>query len=106
MLDSKDLTSRISAVKTLANLADSWLEDDPTCKKDEKKCQDIIDILCAYIRSPFPLAEKIEEYEARKELEKLQKTESENLSEEESSRLQAMQSSTKSRTYAALSSLR
>ena len=58
MLDSKDLTSRISAVKTLANLADSWLEDDPTCKKDEKKCQDIIDILCAYIRSPFPLAQK------------------------------------------------
>lgn len=90
MLDSKDLTSRISAVKTLANLADSWLEDDPTCKKDEKKCQDIIDILCAYIRSPFPLAEKIEEYEARKELEKLQKTESENLSEEESSRLQVL----------------
>lgn len=58
MLNSKDLTSRISAVKTLANIADSWLEDSPNCKKDEKKCQDIIDILCAYIRSPFPLAQK------------------------------------------------
>lgn len=58
MLNSKDLASRISAVKTLANMADSWLEDSPNCKKDEKKCQDIIDILCAYIRSPFPLAEK------------------------------------------------
>ena len=63
MLDSKDLTSRISAVKTLVNLADSWLEDDPTCKKDEKKCQDIIDILCAHICRPFPLATKAEEFE-------------------------------------------
>lgn len=91
MLASKDSTSRIFGVKMLVNLADSWLDDsDPTCKKDEGKCQDIIDILCAYIRSPFPLAEKIEEYEARKELEKLQKTESENLSEEESSRLQVL----------------
>lgn len=91
MLSSKNPTSRISGVKLLANLADSWLDDsDPTCKQDEEKCQDIIDILCAYIRSPFPLAEKIEEYEARKELEKLQKTESENLSEEESSRRQVL----------------
>ena len=71
-------------------MADSWLEDSPNCKKDEKKCQDIIDILCVYIRSPFPLAEKIEEYEAHKELEKLQKTESEKLSEEEYSRLQIL----------------
>lgn len=90
MLNSKNLVSRISAVKTLANMADSWLEDAPNYKKDEKKCQDIIDILCAYIRSPFPLAEKIEEYEARKELEKLQKTKSEKLSEGESSRLQVL----------------
>ena len=91
MLASKDSISRISAVKTLANLADSWLDDsDPMCKKDEEKCQDIIDILCAYIRSPFPLAEKIEEYEARKELDNLQKTKSENLSEGESSRLQVL----------------
>ena len=90
MLDSKNLTSRISAVKTLVNLADSWLEDSPNCKKDEEKCQDIIDILCAYIRSPFPLAEKIEEYEAHQELENLQKLESEKLDEEMSSRLQIL----------------
>ena len=63
MLDSKDFTSRISAVKTLANMADSWLEDSPNCKKDEKKCQDIIDILCARICSPFPLVAKAEEFE-------------------------------------------
>lgn len=59
MIASKDSISRISGVKMLVNLADSWLDDsDPTCKKDEGKCQDIVDILCAYIRSPFPLAQK------------------------------------------------
>lgn len=52
MLASKDSMSRISGVKMLVNLADSWLDDsDPTCKKDEGKCQDIIDILCAHIRT-------------------------------------------------------
>ena len=90
MLDSKDLASRISAVKTLANMADSWLEDSPNCKKDEKKCQDIIDILCAHIRSSFPLAKKIDEYEARKELETLKKQDSKNLSANKSSRLKVL----------------
>lgn len=90
MLGSKDLTSRISAVKTLANMADSWLEDSPNCKKDEKKCQDIIDILCAHIRSSFPLAKKIDEYEARKELETLKKQDSKNLSANKSSRLKVL----------------
>ena len=56
MLKSKDLLSRLDAVKKLANVADSWLKDSPNCKKDEKKCQDIIDILCTYIRDSFPLA--------------------------------------------------
>ena len=52
MLASKDSTYRISGVKILVNLADSWLDNsDPTCKKDEGKCQDIIDILCAHIRT-------------------------------------------------------
>ena len=55
-LNAKDLPSRISAVKNLANVADYWLKDSPNCKKDEKKCQDIIDILCTYIRDSFPLA--------------------------------------------------
>ena len=64
MLNAKDLASRISAVKTLANMADSWLKDSPNCKKDEKKCQDIIDILCTYIRSSFPLAEDRREIES------------------------------------------
>ena len=90
MLASKDSTSRISAVKTLANMADSWLEDSPNCKKDEKKCQDIIDILCAHIRSSFPLAKKIDEYEARKELETLKKQDSKNLSANKSSRLKVL----------------
>ena len=61
MLASKDSMSRISGVKMLVNLADSWLDDsDPTCKKDEGKCQDIIDILCAYIRSmPYGYTKKM-----------------------------------------------
>ena len=63
-LNAKDLPSRISAVKTLANMADSWLKDSPNCKKDEKKCQDIIDVLCTYIRSSFPLAEDRREIES------------------------------------------
>lgn len=64
MLNSKNLVSRISAVKTLANMADSWLEDAPNYKKDEKKCQDIIDILCTYIRGSFPLAENRRDIES------------------------------------------
>ena len=36
MLKSTDLLSRLDAVKKLANVADSWLEDSPNCKKDEK----------------------------------------------------------------------
>lgn len=64
MLNSKNLVSRISAVKTLANMADSWLEDAPNYKKDEKKCQDIIDILCAYIRGSFRLAENRRDIES------------------------------------------
>lgn len=64
MLNSKNLVSRISAVKTLANMADFWLEDAPNYKKDEKKCQDIIDILCAYIRGSFLLAENRRDIES------------------------------------------
>lgn len=64
MLKSKDLLSRLDAVKKLANVADSWLEDSPNCKKDEKKCQDIIDILCTYIRDSFPLAENRRDIES------------------------------------------
>lgn len=72
ILASKDSTSRISAVKTLANIADSWLEDSPNCKKDEKKCQDIIEILCAYIKSPFDLVYRRQNLEYSQRLEDME----------------------------------
>lgn len=82
---------RLGGIYTLVGLADEWLADDSLTKdKQNEEGQVIINNLCSYIRSPFPLAEKIDEYEARKELEKLQKSESEKLSEEESSQLQVL----------------
>ena len=82
---------RLGGIYTLVGLVDEWIADD-SLEPDEQQeeGQIIINNLCAYIRSPFPLAEEIEEYEAREELEKLQKSESEKLSEEESSLLQIL----------------
>ena len=87
-LGDEKATVRLGGIYTLVGLVDEWLSDDALgSKEQQKEGQVIINSLCSYIRSPFPLAAKIEEYEARKELEKLQKTESEKLSKEESSRL-------------------
>ena len=82
---------RLGGIYTLVGLVDEWLTD-KTLEQEEqqKEGQVIINNLCSYIRSPFPLAEEIEEYETHKELKKLQKTDSEKLSEEESSRLQVL----------------
>ncbi|WP_303989283.1 pentapeptide repeat-containing protein [Rothia mucilaginosa] len=82
---------RLGGIYTLVGLVDEWLADDTLeSEEQQKEGQVIINNLCSYIRSPFPLAAKIEEYEARKELEKLQKTESEKLREAESSLLQVL----------------
>ena len=82
---------RLGGIYTLVGLVDEWLTDDTLDPEErQKEGQVIINNLCSYIRSPFPLAEEIEEYKAYKELEKLQKSESERLSEEESSRLQIL----------------
>ena len=82
---------RLGGIYTLVGLVDEWLADESlTDDKQQEEGQVIINNLCSYIRSPFPLAEKIEDYEARKELGKLQKSESEKLSEEESLRLQML----------------
>ena len=90
-LANEKATVRLGGIYTLVGLVDEWLADD-TLKSEEqqKEGQVIINNLCSYIRSPFPLAAKIEEYEAHKELEKLQKTESEKLREGESSGLQVL----------------
>ena len=82
---------RLGGIYTLVGLVDEWLADESLAKdKQKEEGQVIINNLCSYIRSPFPLAEKIEEYEARKELEKLKKIESEKLTEKESSQLQIL----------------
>ena len=90
-LSSKQAPIRLGGVYALVGLVDEWLDDDNIDKKTRiKEGQIIINNLCSYIRSPFPLAEKIEEYEAHEELVKLQKIESEKLNEEESLRLQVL----------------
>ena len=71
---------RLGGIYTLVGLADEWLADDSLTKdKQNEEGQVIINNLCSYIRSPFPLAEKIDEYKAYKKLEELKKKESENL---------------------------
>ena len=55
---------RLGGVYTLAKLVDDWLDDEKTLPSMEKRRQEgqiIIDSLCAYIRSSFPLAERYDE---------------------------------------------
>jgi len=55
---------RLGGVYTLAKLVDDWLDNEKTLPSMEKRRQEgqiIIDSLCAYIRSSFPLAERNEE---------------------------------------------
>lgn len=58
-LSSKDAPVRLGGMYALVGLADEWLEDDNIDKETRiKEGQNIINNLCAYIRSPFKLAEK------------------------------------------------
>lgn len=60
-LSSGDAPVRLGGVYTLIALIDEWLTDENLTKNiRERECQVIINNLCAYIRSPFPLAEKAE----------------------------------------------
>ena len=71
---------RLGGIYTLVGLVDEWLADESlTEDKQKEEGQVIINNLCSYIRSPFPLAEKIDEYKTYKKLEELKKKESENL---------------------------
>lgn len=75
---------RLGGIYTLAGLADEWLADTTLKSKErQKEGQVIINNLCSYIRSPFPYAKELEEYNARKELEDLKTKDSENLSSKE-----------------------
>lgn len=52
-------TVRLGGIYTLVGLVDEWLEDEALTNKEQiKEGQVIINNLCAYIRSPFKLAEK------------------------------------------------
>ena len=77
-------TVRLGGIYTLVGLVDEWLADD-SIEHDEqqKEGQVIINNLCAYIRSPFPLVERLEEYEAHKDLEELEQEDPEYLSKTE-----------------------
>ncbi|WP_315260692.1 pentapeptide repeat-containing protein [Rothia mucilaginosa] len=56
-LANEKATVRLGGIYTLVGLVDEWIADD-TLKSEEqqKEGQVIINNLCAYIRSPFPLA--------------------------------------------------
>ena len=72
-LADEKATVRLGGIYTLVGLVDEWLADDALGPEEQQKeGQVIINSLCSYIRLPFPLAEKIDEYEARKELKELE----------------------------------
>ena len=63
-LSSDKASIRLGGVYTLVGLVDEWLADDKTIPNIEergKEGQVIINNLCAYIRSPFLLAERTEQ---------------------------------------------
>ena len=90
-LADEKATVRLGGIYTLVGLVDEWLADSTLNEEEhQKEGQVIINNLCSYTRSPFPLAEKIDDYEARKELETLKKQDSKNLSTDKSLRLKIL----------------
>ena len=62
-LFNENISVRLGGVYTLAGLADEWLSDEKTLPNEEerrKETQNIINNLCAYIRSSFDLVSKTE----------------------------------------------
>ena len=63
-LSSDKASIRLGGVYTLVGLVDEWLSDEKTTSSHEKRHKEgqvIINNLCAYIRSPLPLAERAEQ---------------------------------------------
>lgn len=82
-LSSNQAPVRLGGVYALTGLIDEWLDDDNINPETRiKEGQVIVNNLCSYIRSPFPLAEKIDEYKAYRRFEALKKRESKKLLEE------------------------
>ena len=62
---------RLGGIYTLVGLVDEWLTDDTLeAEEQQKEGQVIINNLCAYIRSPFVLAERRENFEQEIQYEK------------------------------------
>ena len=90
-LADEKATVRLGGIYTLVGLVDEWLADDALNPKErQKEGQVIINNLCSYIRSPFPLAEKIDEYEARQELKELESKKPDTLLPDESPKLDTL----------------
>lgn len=69
-LANEKATVRLGGIYTLVGLVDEWLADDTLdTEEQQKEGQVIINNLCAYIRSPFVLAEKREIFEQENEKE-------------------------------------
>ena len=63
-LSSDKASIRLGGIYSLVGLVDEWLADEkttPSLEERRKEGQVIINNLCAYIRSPFPLAERAEQ---------------------------------------------
>ena len=63
-LSNDKASTRLGGVYTLVGLVDEWLADEktiPDIEERHKEGQVIINNLCAYIRSPLPLAERAEQ---------------------------------------------
>ena len=90
-LADEKATVRLGGIYTLVGLVDEWLADDTLDPEEQQKeGQVIINNLCSYIRSPFPLAEKIDEYEARQELKELESKKPDTLLPDESPKLDTL----------------
>lgn len=92
-LADEKATIRLGGIYTLVGLVDEWLVDKSIKDEDDrrKEGQVIINNLCAYIRSPFPLADKIDEYKAHEEIEERKEEDSRHkLSEYESERFKTV----------------
>ena len=68
-LADEKATVRLGGIYTLVGLVDEWLADDSFKEESDrqKEGQVIVNSLCSYIRSPFPLALKAEMFEGDSE---------------------------------------